>query len=182
MGDGLTLSDRAACARGIRPDLFTSTSYLDHRIAANICARCPVTQLCIRIVQPRQSRFDGTAGGYYWLDGVNMTARIASPAFSSVLSFRTIFTPNGLYAVQGALEGMLSPANLDPHGKMLYAWAAAESEVQFTLISAALEMPYAVVRVMPPVVARDAPRRLLDRVLRWPVRLRIDSSLAGVAV
>lgn len=58
----------AACA-GEDPALFDQRRYPEALPALAICATCDSTALCLTIVRPQRSKFDGVAGGKVWRNG-----------------------------------------------------------------------------------------------------------------
>lgn len=60
--------DQAACF-GEDPRLFDVKRYPEAWPALTYCARCPITQLCIDIVRPSKSHYDGVCGGVVWSNG-----------------------------------------------------------------------------------------------------------------
>lgn len=64
---------RAAACIGSDPQLFDAISWPDAEPALKICSHCPVKEVCERHVlgsRPRNSFFDGVAGGRVWRDGL----------------------------------------------------------------------------------------------------------------
>jgi len=59
----------AAACIGSNPGLFDHTEFPDADLALGFCAQCPVTSLCLTVVRPQKSRFDGVAGGVVWRNG-----------------------------------------------------------------------------------------------------------------
>lgn len=58
----------AACI-GADPGWFDDTAYPNALLALSYCEKCPITDLCIQIVRPSKSGFDGVAGGIVWRNG-----------------------------------------------------------------------------------------------------------------
>ena len=58
----------AACV-GADPRLFDSTTFPGADLALHYCGHCPVVALCLDIVRPSKSHFDGVAGGIVWRNG-----------------------------------------------------------------------------------------------------------------
>lgn len=59
----------AAACSGADPGYFDSTTYPQAWMALSYCAVCTVTELCIQVVRPSKSSFDGVAGGIVWRNG-----------------------------------------------------------------------------------------------------------------
>jgi hypothetical protein len=59
----------AAACRGADPGLFDDTRYPDALMALSYCDRCTVIDLCMSIVRPSKSGFDGVAAGIVWRNG-----------------------------------------------------------------------------------------------------------------
>jgi hypothetical protein len=166
------LNDKAACVTA-GPRLMTSTSYDDHLYARDIfCAWCPVKELCLEVVRPRQSHFDGTSGARYWLDGVDMTARLTSPRFQSVTRYHHGHK-TGSWRVRDALKGQYKIRDLNHSEMMLFACIATESGVSHYAVAEVLGVSHALVRVMVPVVKRDAPGRLLENSRHWRISFSV---------
>lgn len=58
----------AACI-GEDPSLFDQRRYPEALPALAICATCSDQTLCLTIVRPQRSKFDGVAGGKVWRNG-----------------------------------------------------------------------------------------------------------------
>jgi len=58
----------AACV-GADPGLFDDTTYPNALVALAYCQQCPVTEVCMDIVRPSRSSFDGVAAGVVWRNG-----------------------------------------------------------------------------------------------------------------
>lgn len=61
------LSD-AACS-GADPGLFDDYTFPDALVALSYCSECSITELCMEIVRPSKSGFDGVAAGVVWRNG-----------------------------------------------------------------------------------------------------------------
>lgn len=159
----------AACV-GEPPGLMTSPRYEDHLAARTFCNECPVRTLCLDVIRPRQNWFDGTAGGRYWLDGIDMSARLLNPRFKPVSRYahgrRT-----GSWRVREALAGKRDVSSLNETETMLFAYAAAEAGIPYQSIASIVQASYAEVRLMAAVVSRDAPERVIESTRTWRVLL-----------
>jgi hypothetical protein len=58
----------AACA-GANPRLFDQTDPIRATHALAYCRDCPVSDLCLAVVRPSRSHYDGVAGGQVWSNG-----------------------------------------------------------------------------------------------------------------
>jgi hypothetical protein len=59
----------AAACSGADPGVFDDTSFPNALLALSYCDICPVTELCMQVVRPSKSGFDGVAGGIVWRNG-----------------------------------------------------------------------------------------------------------------
>jgi hypothetical protein len=169
----LALADKAACANA-DPALMTSTGYSDHILAVSqFCTWCPVQALCVQVVKPRQSRFDGTSGGLYWLDGINMTVRLQSVTYLPLTVYNHYRV--GSWRVREALAGRRDPRDLSLSEKMLFAYAAEEAGISVPETAEILGMQRHAVRMMAPVVRRDAPARVIGYARTWHVVIGRES-------
>lgn len=64
----------AAACNGLDPALFDHVEFPDALLAVGICAECPITDLCMEIVRPQKSFFDGIAAGIVWRNGYRVRA------------------------------------------------------------------------------------------------------------
>ena len=58
----------AACV-GADPLYFDDFTYPAAHVALSYCERCPMTAVCLEIVRPQKSHYDGVAGGVVWRNG-----------------------------------------------------------------------------------------------------------------
>ena len=163
------LLDNAAC-EGVDPSIIFSTDYEDHEaVVRGCCSSCPVVMECIQVVRPRLSYFDGTCGGRYWLNGVDMSVRISSRHFSPYTVY--VHRDAAVRVVMKALTGRLSPGELTPDELMLFVHTAHEAGIPLTAVASLIGFSYQLTRTMPPVVRRDAPEWVLQGCRAWPVLL-----------
>lgn len=62
-----------ACV-GSNPSLFDHVEFPDANLALGFCAQCRIVELCLEVVRPQKSRFDGVAGGVVWRNGYRVRA------------------------------------------------------------------------------------------------------------
>lgn len=67
----IELYDKAECRGEV--GLFASANREAFTIARQICAGCPVTDLCFTHVNPVEDEFTGTCAGRLYYDGVDVT-------------------------------------------------------------------------------------------------------------
>lgn len=58
----------AACV-GADPALFDHTTYPEAQLALSYCATCRIVDLCMEVVRPGKSGFDGVAAAVVWRNG-----------------------------------------------------------------------------------------------------------------
>lgn len=59
----------AAACSGADPGVFDDTTFPNALLALSYCETCKITELCVQIVRPSKSSFDGVAGGIVWRNG-----------------------------------------------------------------------------------------------------------------
>lgn len=59
----------AASCLGANPRLFDQTDPIRATLALSYCRACPITALCLEVVRPDKSHYDGVAGGSVWSNG-----------------------------------------------------------------------------------------------------------------
>lgn len=59
---------RAACA-GVDPRVFDAHRYPDADEGLAYCGGCPIREVCIEVVRPQKSHYDGICGGVVWRNG-----------------------------------------------------------------------------------------------------------------
>jgi hypothetical protein len=59
----------AACV-GEPPELFDAVTHHSAEPALSICRACPVTELCVEVLNPQKSYMDGVCGGRVWRNGL----------------------------------------------------------------------------------------------------------------
>lgn len=67
-GIGMKSLEDAACVSS-DPTIFDAKSYPEADPALAFCAACTKTAVCIEMVRPSKSFFDGVAGGVVWRNG-----------------------------------------------------------------------------------------------------------------
>lgn len=58
----------AACV-GADPMIFDDVTFPHASLALTYCERCSITELCMTVVRPSKSHFDGVAAGVVWRNG-----------------------------------------------------------------------------------------------------------------
>ena len=66
----------AACVNA-NPRLFDATDPIRATFGLRFCRGCPVKALCLSVVRPERSHYDGIAGGIVWSNGREV-ARLTS--------------------------------------------------------------------------------------------------------
>lgn len=65
-----------ASCQGADPSLFDNTHYREalESGALALCAGCAIPKICLEIVRPNRTWFDGVAGGHVWRNGHRVRA------------------------------------------------------------------------------------------------------------
>lgn len=165
------LIDNAVCVQENAPaGVMVSVKLKDHLVARLYCARCPVQAECLSLVRPGISRFDGTAGGRYWINGNDYTSVVDQGGLKHLTRYKHSEVSH--VRIKKALLGDLLLDDLTPSDRMVYAYALVEHNVQFRTICKRLGFTHTVLQAIITMVEHDAPLDTVTRARWWPVAYR----------
>lgn len=67
------LLEGAACV-GLPPEWFDAVTHGTADFALAVCRDCPVTDLCVEVLNPSKTYMDGVCGGRVWRNGLLVLA------------------------------------------------------------------------------------------------------------
>lgn len=162
------LIDNAVCVQeDAPPNIMLGVKLKDHIVARLYCARCPVQAECLSLVRPQASRFDGTAGGRYWVNGEDQTSTVDQGGLKHLTRYKHSEVSH--VRIKKALLGQLPVDDLSPSDRMVYAYALVEHNFSFRMICRSLGFSQNVLQAIITIVEHDAPLDTVTRARWWPV-------------
>ena len=160
--DTLDIINQAACTSADHR-IMLSPRLADLVLARQYCVVCPVRVQCLQLVRPRSSRFDGTAGGFAWRDGSDVTDQVNRlMQYSEYFVFKPDRTRVPLIAASA--HGQFPIVWLKKDEKMLLAFSAKANSIDERKVAKWLDIPVAAVTVINEAVDVVITRSLRHRV------------------
>jgi hypothetical protein len=135
-------------------------------IARRFCAECPVHLECLEQVDPKKSRFDGTAAGRFWINGRDVTGRASTGFWNGEYHHSHV----SHVRVRQVLLAQAPLADLSPSELMIFAFAAAEHGADRRKICRWLGISALTLHAVLATVERCAPADTVSRAARWPMK------------